>query len=738
MRRRSKKLLAATIAVTSVVTGVAPAMALATDGTMEGSGPEKTYLVTFESSAVPIVANATDPAQMVGLAAAADGLEARRDVVDAEPVAGRVAVVTSNLTAAQLDSLPGIAKVEEDRPVQLAADPSEGSQWYLENTGGSYGGFTLTPDADIDAQTAWDTTTGSGVTVAIIDSGVQLTHPDLAAQIWTNAGETSCSDGVDNDANGYVDDCNGWDFGANDKNPNPDTMNHGTHVAGITGAARNGAGIVGVAPGARIMALKIDNAAGTIFTSAGVAAIYYAADNGAKVINLSWGSGSPSSTLEAALAYAGTKGTVAIAAAGNSAQTLTSGSTFYPAGYWSTQSNVVSIASSTPGDVLSSFSNRGLVTLAAPGSAILSTLPGGSYGVMQGTSMASPVAAGVAALVMASENLTPAQVRQRLVDTVDHPSGLGSAAGAGRINAANAVSGTPGGGGGGGGGDAVTTTTAAPVTTTSTTARPVALPGAPTRLVALGVADRVDVSFAAVRGYKASPILNYTVKVGDETTTVPASGPFTARFTGLQVGSTYSVSVWANVATGAGTAATTTVATGTASAAPNATAIPGFASVKVGWPALRSYAGKVAITGYRIEAGGTTTELRASARTATLNDLTGGSPIDITITVLHGASTGASTTLTGVTPLATVAPGSPGAIAATPRRNQVVVYWTTPADGLATSYKVTVGTTTRTVNAKVRSLSARAAAGPIEVSVVAVNPYGESSPLTQSVTVFGR
>ncbi len=730
--RRSKKLLAATVALTTMVTAVAPTMAEATDTTVVGTGPEKTYLVTFEKSVVPTVADATDAKQQAVIERAADKLEVRSDVSEAEPVAARVALVTSTLTARQLDSLPGVALVEEDHTLELfAADPSENVQWFLDNAGGSLYGYPLTADADIDANAAWATSTGNGVVVAIVDSGVQLNHPDLASRIWTNPGETSCVDGVDNDANGFVDDCQGWDFGNGDKDPSPTVSDHGTHVAGTVGSPRNGVGGVGVAPDARLMALKIDNNAGTINISAAAAAIYYAADNGAKVINASWGSSTPTSTLQNALAYAATKNVIVIAAAGNNAQTLTNASTFYPAGYWTSNTNVVSVASSAMDDALSGFSNRGLVTLSAPGSLIYATITGSGYDFKQGTSMASPVVAGIAALVLANENLTPSQMRQRLIDTVDHPATLGAAGGAGRVNAAAAVA--AGGGGGGGGGGATTTTS---TSTTSTTAASALRPPAPGRLTALGIADRAEVTFAAVR-FRPSPVLNYTVTLGNETKTVPAAGPFRADFTGLTPGQTYSVSVVANVAAGSGAASTTSVTTGTGSAAPAVTATtPGFGSMKVTWAPLRAYAGKVPISMIKVEGGGKTVELRGSARTATLTGLTGGTSMSVTITAYHGATAGQSTTVTNLVPYELVAPGDPASIAATPKRNGVVVSWTPPATGLATSYLVTVGGVTKTVNAKSRTTTMRASAGSVQVSVVAVNPYGSSDPVLQTVSVW--
>jgi subtilisin family serine protease len=248
--------------------------------------------------------------------------------------------------------------------------------------------------ARIQAPQAWDVITGtSAVTIAVIDTGVDLAHPDLASKIWTNPGETGGgkeTNGVDDDGDGYVDDWRGWDFVNADNLPQDDNS-HGSHVAGIAAAAtNNSAGIAGMAWGARVMALKVLDAAGNGTTASVGAAITWAANHGAKVINLSLGTSAPALVMEDAVNYAYASGVVVAAAAGNNGPTV-----FFPGAY----EHALAVAATDENDNHASYSNVGPeVDLAAPGSSIYSTVPGG-YGYKSGTSMATPHVAGVAALL---------------------------------------------------------------------------------------------------------------------------------------------------------------------------------------------------------------------------------------------------------------------------------------------------------------------------------------------------
>ncbi|MBN9523867.1 S8 family serine peptidase [bacterium] len=330
-------------------------------------------------------------------------------------------------------ALPGVAFAEPDYALGVTAvpnDPSFGTQYAMNNTGQSGGRV----DADIDAPEAWDVARGTGdKIVAVIDSGVDYTHPDLAANMWRNPGEVA-GNGIDDDRNGIVDDVFGADFANNDGNPMDDN-NHGTHVAGTIGAVgNNGIGVAGVAWTTRIMAVKFLGADGSGATSNAVRAINYAVANGADILNNSWGGGGFSSTLQTAIRSASNAGVIFVAAAGNNA-TNTDTSPNYPSGY--DVPNVVSVAATDRNDNLASYSNFGAATvdLGAPGSSILSTVPGG-YAMFSGTSMATPHVSGALAVLWdANPTLTAQQVIAKLYSSLDPlPSLAGKTVTGGRLN----------------------------------------------------------------------------------------------------------------------------------------------------------------------------------------------------------------------------------------------------------------------------------------------------------------
>jgi subtilisin family serine protease len=283
-------------------------------------------------------------------------------------------------------------------------DPSFGDLWGLHNTGQSGG----TVDADIDAPEAWDITTGSSnVVVAIIDTGIDYNHADLNANMFRN--EADCnSNGVDDDGNGYKDDCYGFDTINNDGDPMDDN-NHGTHVAGTIGAAgNNGVGVVGVNWNVKMIACKFLGAGGSGSTSNAVKCLDYLAtmkDRGVNIIasNNSWGGGSFSQSLQDAIDGQRQRGMLFIASAGNSTKDHDFDAV-YPASYY--LPNIIAVASMTRSDALSSFSDLGqhTVHVGAPGSSILSTKPGNSYQTLSGTSMAAPHVTGVAALLKAQDS----------------------------------------------------------------------------------------------------------------------------------------------------------------------------------------------------------------------------------------------------------------------------------------------------------------------------------------------
>ena len=330
----------------------------------------------------------------------------------------------------------------EIRAERLPNDPNFGIQWGLRNTGQWSG----TPGADINAQEGWDHTTGTGrIIVAVLDSGIDYNHPDLAPNMWRNPGEAPGSP--------FQGSVYGWNFVNNTPNPMDDN-GHGTHVAGIIGAVgNNGLGVTGVAWNVQLMAVKILNFGGSGFTSDAIRGLNFAVSRGAKIANNSWGGAPYDPALANAIQQARTQGMIFVAAAGNQARNIDV-TPFYPASY--PFDNVVRVAATDNRDLLASFSNFGVgtVQLAAPGVSIVSTSRNGGYVSMSGTSMAAPMVAGALALVWdQNPGWTYHQVIQRVLSTVDPIPALATRVSTGgRLNLGRALAGgAPGGGGGGGG-----------------------------------------------------------------------------------------------------------------------------------------------------------------------------------------------------------------------------------------------------------------------------------------------
>jgi subtilisin family serine protease/DNA-binding beta-propeller fold protein YncE len=295
-------------------------------------------------------------------------------------------------------------------------DDARFGELYAFNNTGQTGGAA---GADINATRAWNISTGSrGVIVAVIDTGIDATHPDLAANLFTNAGEIP-GNGIDDDGNGYIDDVHGWDFANDDNNPDDDA-GHGTHVSGTIGAVGdNGLGVAGINWHVTILPVKFLGADGSGFSSDALRGIDYATLMGAQVMNNSWGGGGYSAIMQDSIAAAETAGMVFVAAAGNAGQNIDEIPQF-PASY--VLPNVIAVAATDDEDGIPDFSNWGpqSVLLGAPGVSILSTVPGGGYGFKTGTSMATPMVTGAVALLRAAEpGITVAQVRARLMASVD-------------------------------------------------------------------------------------------------------------------------------------------------------------------------------------------------------------------------------------------------------------------------------------------------------------------------------
>jgi subtilisin family serine protease len=301
-------------------------------------------------------------------------------------------------------------------------DPLFDQLWNMHNTGQTGG----TDDADIDAPEAWDKSIigGNEVIVAVIDSGVDYTHPDLAANMWVNQAEYTGTSGLDDDGNGYIDDIYGYDFAYLDADP-IDDAGHGTHVAGTIGAVGNdGIGVAGVCWNVKIMAVRFIETGGSGYLSRAVSCVQYAMLMGAKVMSNSWGTGAYTSALEDAIRAAEDAGILFVASAGNGWGIDNDVFPHYPSGY--DLDNIIAVLSTDYHDQLSEHSSYGLtsVDLGAPGgdfdNKILSCYVDGGYYTMYGTSMAVPHVSGACAYIWAVlPELSHMEVKDIIMRTVD-------------------------------------------------------------------------------------------------------------------------------------------------------------------------------------------------------------------------------------------------------------------------------------------------------------------------------
>ena len=324
-------------------------------------------------------------------------------------------------------------------------DPDFPKLYGLHNDG-STGGVS---GASIHAAEAWDVTTGSkNVVVGVIDTGVDYTHPDLKDNMWTNPGETGldaaghdkATNGIDDDGNGYIDDWHGWDFANNDNDPMDDN-NHGSHVSGtIGGHGNDGVGIVGVNWNVSIVGIKFLTGAGSGSLVDAVKAIEYATALGVTLTSNSWGGGGYSDTMEAAIQAANAKGILFVAAAGNDGLN-NDVEPHYPSSY--PEDNIIAVAATDNKDAMADFSCFGkkTVDVAAPGVGIWSSIPGGKYDTISGTSMAAPHVSGLAALIKARyPAASAAQIKARILNTADPVLAMaGKSVTGGRVNAFNAL-----------------------------------------------------------------------------------------------------------------------------------------------------------------------------------------------------------------------------------------------------------------------------------------------------------
>ncbi|MBF0429940.1 MAG: S8 family serine peptidase [Fibrobacteria bacterium] len=297
----------------------------------------------------------------------------------------------------RLQNDPRIIHIEPDYRVfvldRLPDDPFVRRQWALYNL---HDGIRM----DVGAPEAWKITKGSRrVVLAIIDTGIDYLHPDLKANMWINQDELP-GNHRDDDGNGYIDDVYGYNFNGDNGDP-MDNFMHGTLVGSLAGAVTdNGVGIAGLCPHVSLMAVKGLGDTGFGYSSDLIASIYYAVDNGARVINASWGGGGYMYAMTKALEYAASHNVIFVAAAGNSHRDNDT-RPFYPSSY--TMDNIVSVGASDYLDRPAGFSHWGRqsVDLYAPGHNIVGAIPGGGYMFNSGTSLAAPYVAGALCLLVA-------------------------------------------------------------------------------------------------------------------------------------------------------------------------------------------------------------------------------------------------------------------------------------------------------------------------------------------------
>jgi len=358
--------------------------------------------------------------------------------------------------AAELRAHPDIERVEPDHVGQAVGlgeaqeivpnDTYFDQQWAFRNRGQNLFGHDFKPGADIKATQAWEITRGdSRILVAVLDTGIAYDHPDFAGRIWSNPGEIA-GNGIDDDQNGYVDDTRGWNFAYSNNDPKDD-FGHGTAVASVLGAvADNERGVAGLDWHSKIMPLKGLDSNGAGLYSWWDLALYYAANNGARVINMSVAAMNPDVFLQTALQYAHASGCFIVAAMGNNGQEFR----YYPAGY---DESVFAVGATSYTDARAGFSTYGAhIDVAAPGVLIYSLSRDPSYDailVVGGTSLAAPMVSGLASLLLAQDPTRSPEALSQIIrasaeDLVGLPFedtlGFDIYMGSGRINAFRALS----------------------------------------------------------------------------------------------------------------------------------------------------------------------------------------------------------------------------------------------------------------------------------------------------------
>lgn len=392
---------------------------------------------------------------------AMQGVERDRSIISIEPIGrGQYARVTLGKNLREIDaehlaiSVPGLSAISPDFIYRTAATPNDplfSQQYFHLNTGQPILGTIGTPGADVRSVGAWDVTTGSDqVIIAVIDTGVDLQHEDLASNIWVNPGEVP-GNGLDDDGNGFTDDVSGWDFGELDNDPD-DVEGHGTAVAGLIGAVgNNGVGVAGMAWDVAILPMKIADQFGGLSVGAIVAAHDYltmminlghnivASNNSYAGFNSTFYENAPmgfSAERDAIERFIQAGGTFVASAGNNSFDLDNPNFTAFPASY--NIPGLISVAATDNNDALAGFSNFGAkrVDLAAPGVNTLTTSNGGGYEYFGGTSASAPIVAGAVALLKSAyPDASPVQIREALINGADpRPTLQGKMVSGGRLN----------------------------------------------------------------------------------------------------------------------------------------------------------------------------------------------------------------------------------------------------------------------------------------------------------------
>ncbi|MBX2907977.1 MAG: Ig-like domain-containing protein [Taibaiella sp.] len=629
------------------------------------------------------------------------------------------------------------------------SDPYFIYQWGSNNNGSfAYAAVSATSGADMDMKHAWDITTGSSsVVVAVIDAGARMGHPEFSGRIWTNTAEIA-GNGVDDDANGYVDDRLGWNF-SYDTNDPTDDQGHGTNVAGIIGAnGNNSVGYAGIDWNCKLMMLKALDSNGSGNTGLTSAAIYYATDNGAKVINMSLGGSGYSSGLQTAINYAYSNGVTCVAAMGND----NTSTPFYPAA----MNHIIAVGASRCDDSRATFSNYGShISVIAPGDVIfgLSYTSDTYYGSgMSGTSQATPHVAGLCALLLAQDGTRTHDAIKGIIEATaedmvgpssEDVSGFDNYFGHGRVNAYAALTyagcSTP------------TVTGTAAVCAGSTTT----LTGSPTggtwssgstsvaTIASTGVVTGVSAGTAVITYLITGGCsTTRTVTVNSNPATIGGSSSVcagsTITLTNGTGGGTWSSSATAVATVGSSTGVVTGVSSGTVTItyllstgckavktitvnpAPNAGTISGSSSVCVGSTITLSTSGS----------GGSWSSSNTSIATvgSTTGVVTGagGGVVTVSYSVTNGCGTATATksvTVTALPSAGTISGSSTVCVGAniTLSTSGSGGSWTSSSTGIAT-----VGSATGVVNG--------VSAGNVTISYSATNGCGTSTA-TKAITV---